>query len=325
MKLAKPPRGPSATSHQARSTLNALLKPLGRYTGLGMVAAFLVGCSGIHQASQGEPALTRQALHEPVGFTRELAQRYSPDEWPQVLSADVYLPEPDGELRPAALVVHGGGWRNRGPEDMTDIAEQLAAQGYVAVNIEHRFAPQYRFPAQLHDLQQAMAWIHANADDWQVDTQRIVGVGFSSGAHLVSLLALAGAEGPLAQPYGGEHAQLAAVMAGGLPSDLLKFDDGRLVVQFIGGTRAEKPDAYRLASPARQITPNAPPFFVYHGRWDQLVPVDHATDFYAQLKTQGVESELYLLRGRGHFASFLLDGQAVDAGIAFLNQQVNPH
>ena len=114
-------------------------------------------------------------------------------------------------------------------------------------------------------------------------------------------------------------------MAGGLPSDLLKFDDGRLVVQFIGGTRTEKPDAYVLASPARQITPDAPPFFVYHGRWDQLVPVDHATDFYAQLKADGVASELYLLRGRGHFASFLLDGQAVDAGIAFLNQQVNPN
>lgn len=325
MKFTKPPRVQSAHSHQTRPVFNILLKSFTRYTGLGMMTAFLSACGGIHQASQGEPAVNRSGLHEPVGFTRQLAQRYSPDEWPQVLRADVYLPDPDGELRPAALVVHGGGWRNRGPEDMTDIAKQLAAQGYVAVNIEHRFAPQYRFPAQVHDLQQAMAWIHDNADEWQVDTQRIVGVGFSSGAHLVSLLALAGAQGPLAEPYGGEHAQLAAVMAGGLPSDLLKFDDGRLVVQFIGGTRAEKPDAYRLASPARQITPDAPPFFVYHGRWDQLVPVDHATDFYAQLKAEGIESELYLLRGRGHFASFVLDGQAVDAGIAFLNQQVNPH
>ncbi|MGO2240520.1 MAG: alpha/beta hydrolase [Halomonas sp.] len=106
--------------------------------------------------------------------------------------------ESTNALRPAALLVHGGGWRNRTPEDMQSIAEQLAGQGYVAVNIEYRFVPEYRFATQLHDLQQAMAWIHANAEEWQVDTNRIVGVGYSSGAHLVSLLALA-------EPYGGEQ------------------------------------------------------------------------------------------------------------------------
>lgn len=114
------------------------------------------------------------------------------------------------------------------------------------------------------------------------------------------------------------------MLAGGLPSDLLKFNDGRLVVDFIGGTRAEKNEAYRLASPVRQITPEAPPFFLFHGKWDQLVPVDHATDFYQALQDNNIESELYLQRFRGHFASFLLRGSAIDAGIAFLNRQVMP-
>lgn len=63
--------------------------------------------------------------------------------------------------------------------DMQGIAEQLAGQGYVAVNIEYRFALEYRFSCQLHDLQQAMVWIHANADEWQVNTNRIVGVGIA--------------------------------------------------------------------------------------------------------------------------------------------------
>lgn len=62
----------------------------------------------------------------------------------------------------------------------------------MVVNIEHHFTPEYRFPNQLHDLQQAMALIHTNAEEWQVDTRRTVGVGFSFGAHIVSLLALAG-------------------------------------------------------------------------------------------------------------------------------------
>lgn len=298
---------------------------LRRVTGLGALALMLSGCSASQHFSQGEPAIESRPLGDPQPFTRLSARTYTPDEWPQALKADVYLPSDVSDARrPAALVVHGGGWRNRSPDDMQGIAEQLAGQGYVAVNIEYRFAPEYRFPSQLHDLQQAMAWIYAHADQWQVDTQRIVGVGFSSGAHLVSLLAVAGVEGPLAEPYGGEQSRLAAVLVGGLPSDLLKFDDGRLVVDFIGGTRAEENAAYRLASPARQITPQAPPFFLFHGKWDQLVPVDHATDFYQALQENNIESELYLQRWRGHVTSFLLRGSAIEAGIAFLNRQVNP-
>ncbi|MBS9402468.1 alpha/beta hydrolase [Halomonas sp. TRM85114] len=298
-----------------------------RHCLLGVALSLLiVGCSSTHTATQGEAAIERRGEPEADTSFRALpGQAYTPADWPETLEAHVYLPDTSSStlLRPAALVVHGGGWQNRTPDDMTPIAERLAQEGYVAVNIEHRFAPEYRFPAQLHDLQQAMAWLHDNAHAWRVDTDHIVGVGFSSGAHLVSLLAVAGTEGPLASPYGGDHARLAAVLAGGTPSDLFKFDDGRLVVEFLGGTRAEVPEQYRLASPARQVTTDTPPFFLFHGTWDRLVPVDHATDFKSELAAKGVETELYLQHWRGHVTSFLTRGGAIDAGIAFLNRQVN--
>ncbi len=130
---------------------------------------------------------------------------YTPPDWPEALRADVYLPDTPGVAkRPAALVVHGGGWQGRSKDDMTDIAKRLARSGIVAVNVTYRFAPQYKFPAQLHDMQQAMAWIHENANAWGIDTSRIAGVGYSSGAHLVSLLALVASEdGALNQPTAG--------------------------------------------------------------------------------------------------------------------------
>ncbi|MGE4534373.1 alpha/beta hydrolase fold domain-containing protein [Halomonas sp.] len=292
-----------------------------------LVSLGLAGCASTHLGSDGREVVARD-IDVPNGepeAVRDLGElRYTPDDWPEPLNARVLLPEgDDGTLRPAALLVHGGGWRNRTPDDMEAIAESLSRRGFVTVNIEHRFAPEHRFPAQLHDLQQAMAWLHANAEAWRVDTDRIVGVGFSSGAHLVSLLALAGSDGPLATPHGGEHARLAAVVAGGTPTDLFKFDDGRLVVQFLGGTRAEVPEQYRLASPARQIPDTPPPFFLFHGTWDTLVPVDHATDFYQALRRQGGEAELFLQHGRGHFLSFLTRGNAIDAGLDFLERQVD--
>ena len=41
---------------------------------------------------------------------------YTPDDWPQALHADLYRPQPNGRY-PAVLMVHGGGWERRSPED----------------------------------------------------------------------------------------------------------------------------------------------------------------------------------------------------------------
>ncbi|WP_249322106.1 alpha/beta hydrolase [Halomonas sp. PGE1] len=290
-----------------------------------LAGALLTGCGSTHLDDSFAPVAATPTEAPSLAFDALPARTYTPPDWPRPLRAEVLLPRSaDDALRPAALLVHGGGWQNRTPRDMAGIAEQLAARGYVTINIEHRFAPEHRFPAQLHDLQQAMAWIHANAEAWRVDTARIVGVGFSSGAHLVSLLALAGAEGPLAEPHGGDHTRLAAVLAGGIPSDLFKFPDGRLVVEFLGGTRAEVPEQYALASPARQINGQPPPFFLFHGTRDRLVPLDHSTDFQQALVARGGEAELCLQHGRGHFLSFLTRGSAIEAGIDFLTRQVSP-
>ncbi|WP_280545728.1 alpha/beta hydrolase [Halomonas sp. 11-S5] len=282
----------------------------------------LTGCA-THLGPNGPVTPSDEVAPARYAVERLAPLTYTPPDWPEALEARVLLPDtPDDRLRPAALLVHGGGWQRRSPDDMDEIAERLAERGYVTVNIAYRFAPTYRFPAQLHDLQQAMAWIHERAEAWRIDTGRIVGVGYSSGAHLVSLLGVAGNVGALSEPYGGDHARLAGVLGGGLPSDLFKFADGRLVVEFIGGTRAEKPEAYRLASPIYHVDANTPPHFLFHGRWDSLVPVDHATDFHAALLAQGVESELYLQHYRGHFTSFLTRDSAIEAGIAFLDRQL---
>ena len=259
--------------------------------------------------------------------TRRLdAVTYTPQNWPEPLQADVYLPATadDAELRPAALVVHGGGWQRRERADMDAIAERLAQRGYVAVNIDYRFAPTYRFPAQLHDLQQAMHWISDQAERLRIDTDRIIGVGYSSGAHLISLLGVMNADNPLDSPYGGPETRLAGVLAGGTPTDLLRFDDGRLLTDFIGGTQAEYPARYRQASPLLQLGDSAPPFFLFHGNLDGLVPIEQADVFHAALDARGIPNTLYRLTLRGHYTTFLTAGPAIEAGLDFLDHQLAP-
>ncbi len=279
---------------------------------LFVAGLLLAGCAS-HENARREPV----ALPD-TGFEVRSSVRFSPEGWPEALFADLYLPA-ISEPAPAVLLVHGGGWERRSREDMTWIAKALARHGFAVMNIDYRFAPEYTFPAQLHDLQMAMQWLQRWSGDYRIDPEAISAFGFSSGAHLVSLMALTSdARHPLSAPYGGPATRPAAVVAGGIPSDLRRFESGRLIRQFLGGTEQQKPETYRLASPIAHVSPDAPPFFLFHGNLDMLVPPEQAEILYQSLREHGVHAELYRMHLRGHITSFLTAGNAVEQATEFL-------
>ena len=248
--------------------------------------------------------------------------RYTPDDWPEALSADVYLPAAEGRF-PAVLVVHGGGWSGGERSNMKGNAQALARAGFVAVNISYRLAPANQFPDQLNDLQQAMRWIHRNAEQYKIDTARIGGFGYSAGAHLVALLGVTHADSVLDEPYGGKQTRLNAVACGGTPADLAAFGkSGRLLRQFMGGTKQQMPELYAAASPITHVNANSPPFFLYHGQWDTLVPISQSENFAARLQSAGVHAELLRLRFRGHIGAYFIDGTAIKKSIDFLQREL---
>lgn len=247
-------------------------------------------------------------------------QLYTPPDWPQPLHADVYMPQapmPAGGW-PAVLVIHGGGWRNGDREQVRSIARRLAQRGYVAVNIEYRLVPAYRFPAPLQDLQQAVRWLRANAATYQVNPQRVAAWGYSAGAHLAALL---GGLSP-GDPNYAEGARVQAVVGGGTPADLRKFHGGTLVPDFLGEHWRADSEVFKAASPAAWVSADDPPVFLYHGNADSLVPPDQAIDYQRALDAAGVPNQLYLVRGLGHIPMFLFDWGAVQAGADFLDRQL---
>lgn len=269
---------------------------------------------------RGAPPETSSVELPDTSYELLTNQRYTPEDWPESLEADVYRPIGEGPF-PAVLTVHGGGWERRTRQDMAGLAEQLAQSGFVAINISYRFAPAYEFPAQLHDLQQAMHWIHANAKQFRIDRDKVSALGYSAGAHLVSLMAVvAGTDSELDQPYGGLVTRPVAVISGGTPSDLRKFTGGTLVPQFLGGTIDEIPEVFAQASPVTHIHKEAPPFFLYHGGSDLLVSDDHARDFYQALRDKDIYAELYILKLHGHIAAYLNSDKAVAEGMRFLQR-----
>jgi len=278
---------------------------------IAVAGTALGGCSKHLGADAVEPA--RANGYEIDRVVENIV--YTPGDWQQALDGDLYLPARSG-LLPVVLMVHGGGWANRSREDMADLSRVLAGHGYAVFNIAYRFAPRYTYPAQLQDMQQALLWLDASAARYRLDTARINTWGYSSGAHLAALVA--GIDN--ARLNGVDLPRVNAVVAGGIPSDLRKYENSPIVMRFMGGYRDDMPARYAEASPAAHISAGDPPVFLYHGRLDTLVTPDQATDYYEALRAADIDAELYLQGLRGHMTMFLFGGSAESRAIDFLNR-----
>lgn len=284
-------------------------------------ALFLLGLT----ASSGcQTHLKSQSEQSTVNTTYTLDQKidslvYTEAGWPQRLHADLYLPKTSG-LRPVVLMVHGGSWAKRSRDDMANISRKLVKQGYAVLNISYRFAPRYTYPAQIHDLQQALSWISKNADEHRLDLDRVNSWGYSSGAHLAALLG--GLDQDAHQAVNGTVLpRIRAVVAGGIPSDLRKYKSSPVVKRFMGGDLDEMPELYAQASPVYHVSSDDPPVFLYHGKLDFLVTEDQSNDYYDVLRSAGVNAEIFLHPWRGHLSMFLFGGEAENKAIDFLNRK----
>jgi triacylglycerol lipase len=227
-------------------------------------------------------------------------------------------------------MVHGGAWLAGGKGRMRHIATALAERGYVAISINYRLAPKYKFPAQLDDCRSAVCWMRENAAVHKIDPERIGGFGYSAGAHLVTLMSLTAAHvcesdsTPLEERTAWEPCRLKAVVAGGTPCDFRAMPaDNRYLAFWLGGTRRDKEELYRQASPMAFVTPAAPPIFFYHGEKDLLVMPHGAKALKQALDDVGVSTQLVMVPDDGHIGTFM-QADALSAAYTFLDVHLQP-
>ena len=121
------------------------------------------------------------------------------------LLGDLYLPK-GAKAAPALVAVHGGGWVQGVRAAFQYWGPYLAARGYAGFTVSYRLTKlgQKTFPGVVHDIRAAVQFVRGRAKDFRLDPGRVALWGNSAGAHLASLVALAG-DSPL--------------FAGGYPSD----------------------------------------------------------------------------------------------------------
>jgi len=103
---------------------------------------------------------------------------------------DVYLPDNPKDA-PIILMVHGGAW-SMGDKRMSAVVKNKAARwnkkGVIFVSTNYRLLPDADLLAQADDVANALIYVQNHAASWGAATQKIILMGHSAGAHLVSLI-----------------------------------------------------------------------------------------------------------------------------------------
>ena len=206
---------------------------------------------------------------------------------------------PDGPaLKPAIISVHGGRWRAGNRADASSIkVTQWAEFGFFAMSIDYRLVGGSPAPAPYLDMLCAIRWVHAHAEEYRIDPERVYLIGQSAGGHMVSLMATAGEAGhPRVGGWDKARTDVRAVISVAATYELNTLSWGNLWTPIAGNVE----EARRLASPIAHVSATTKPLIVIHSDDDKSVPVQQAVDMAAKLKASGVHHRFVHFTDRGH-------------------------
>lgn len=198
-------------------------------------------------------------------------------------------------LRPAVLVVPGGGYGHVSKREGTPVALRFLARGWNVFVLEYSVAP-LRFPVQLQEAAMAMGYIRNNAAALGIDPAMVAAVGFSAGGHLCGTL------GTLF-----DAPEVAHIGSGMLlrPDALglcypVAVSWGKTHEGSFDCLCGEDPLLRRRLSLDALARSDMPPVFLWHTRDDESVPCRNSLLLAAALEEKGVEFALHMYRHGPH-------------------------
>ena len=250
-----------------------------------------------------------------------------------------------GKKRPAVLICPGGAYLGCSDREAEPVAMAFGAMGY------HTFVLRYtvyggevfeqgfegmipkkecQYPAPMQEIGLAMLQIKEHAEKWLVDENKVAICGFSAGAHNCAMYATHWYH-PVITGLAEEKKEWfrpASCILGYCISDYLYMKEYTLQdegatgmfeasnLSYLGEKKVSEEKLLEV-SPARCVTKETPPVFLWATASDELVPVQHSIRMANALAEQQVPFELHIFEEGMHGLSL-----ATQASSAF-SFQVN--
>ncbi len=257
---------------------------------------------------------------------------------------DIYLPKVVKESYPVVVYIYGSAWysNNLKGADMNTVGKALLDAGYAVATPNHRSSSDTLFPGQIHDIKAAVRFLRGNAEKYKLDTSFIGISGSSSGGHLAALTGTScfvdsftaepvtmNIEGNLGN-FTSYSSHVDAVCDWFGPTDMLVIDScrgssfgtpGQTPEEvLIGEKKAEHTAKFILVNPITYVDPKDPPFLIFHGDADVVVPYCESELLNNALKAAGVQSEYIQVAGGQHYTNTHTETN-IKKMVDFFNQQ----
>jgi len=222
---------------------------------------------------------------------------------------DIYSPKNIEKPLSALLFVHGGGWCSGNKSMDAPMAIQFAQKGYVAATVEYRLSPEALYPAAVIDIKTAIRWLRKNANELNIDPERIAIAGCSAGGQLAALIG--STNGSSLYVDSTRYAEFSSDVQAVIDIDgILAFihpESGEGVdqpgkpsaaTQWFGFSKEEKPDLWNEASALTHAGKTFPPVLFINSQHPRF----HAgrDDMIARLDSLGIYSEVHTLSNTPH-------------------------
>jgi acetyl esterase/lipase len=220
-----------------------------------------------------------QVLYKQIDTTRLFMEVYHPEEI-------------DSEKKyPATVFYFGGGWNGGTIKQFEPHARYFSQRGMICFLVDYRVkSRQEATPFEsLKDAKSAIRYIREHADEFHIDTSKIVAAGGSAGGHLAAATALI-------DDYNESTDNLSVSC---IPNALILFNP--VIDNGPGGYAYERiGDAYPDFSPLHNINRGAPPTIFFLGTNDNLIPVETARYYEKVMERVESRCELHLYEGEKH-------------------------
>lgn len=210
-----------------------------------------------------------------------------------------------GHSGAAVVVCPGGGYGGLAKDhEGHQIAAWFTEQGISAFVLHYRLGSEgHHYPTQLADVQRAIRWVRAHADEYQLDPARLAVMGFSAGGHLASMAATLFEE----KVYEASDAideQSARPDFAILCYPVISLDPaishGGSRKNLLGPEQNADEALARKLSSENNVTEKTPPTFLFQTDADTVVPAENATRFYLALREKKIPAELHIYQNGAH-------------------------
>ncbi|MDR3596331.1 alpha/beta hydrolase [Clostridium sp.] len=214
-----------------------------------------------------------------------------------------YIHEENDKLRPAMIVVPGGGYCVVSDTEAEIVAEEFYNKGYNAFVVTYTTNLLMTTPLKLQplkDLSKAVMLVRKKAEEFCIDQNKVVICGFSAGGHLTGSLAVHfdARELVLDSEYEGVSNRPDAVILSYpviTSGEYAHKDSFRALL----GTDASQKELEYM-SLEKQVTKDTPPTFLWQTATDEAVPVENSYLYAEACKKHGVIFEHHVFGNGGH-------------------------